>query len=239
MSALCKCLHVRQFILIVAGLLSFFVGFWPMPGFGHQAGEFYHKAVEAIQDKNLQQADSLLQQAISDFPAYAEAHHLLGIVQYQMTQDPDKAIPSLRQAVQLNGNFAQAHYDLALLLLKKERIEEAKQQLQHALTVYPEFWEARLTLAKIFDQTGATDKAIQEYETVLKSQPLASEALYHLAYHFMQNGDSSQAQELLTRLTKHDSQHSEGWYLLGRLAEQRQQFVQAIEAYKHVLQNKP
>jgi TolA-binding protein len=83
MSALCKSFHVRQFILIVAGLLTFFVGYWPMPGFGHQAGEFYHKAVEAIQDKNLQQAASLLQQAISDFPAYAEAHHLLGIVQYQ------------------------------------------------------------------------------------------------------------------------------------------------------------
>ena len=139
-----------------------------MPGFGHKAGEFYHKAVDAIQDKNFQQADSLLQQAISDFPAYAEAHHLLGLVQFQITQDPDKAIPSLRQAVQLNGNFAQAYYDLALLLLKQERIDEAQQQLQHALSVYPEFWEARLTLAKIFDQTGATDNAIQEYETVLK-----------------------------------------------------------------------
>jgi tetratricopeptide (TPR) repeat protein len=177
--------HVRQCILIVGGLLVFFIAFWPMPGFGHPAGEFYHKALEAIQDKNLQQAESLLEQAIKEFPSYAEAHHLLGLVQYQRTQDAHTAIPALQQAVKLNPNFAQAHYDLGLLFLNQEKMEEAQQAIQQTLTLYPGFWEARLTLAKTFDQTGATDNAIQEYGTVLKQEPLASEALFHLAYHLI------------------------------------------------------
>lgn len=239
MSSLCKSFHVQQFFLIVTKLLIFFVGFWPIPGLSHPAGEFYYKAVEAIQDKNLQQAESLLQQAITDFPAYAEAHYLLGMVQYQMTQDAGEAIPSLEQAVQLNGNFATAHYHLGLLLLKQDKMEEAQQHFQQALAIYPGYWEARLTLAKTFDQTGAIDNAIQEYESVLKQEPLATDALFHLSYHLMQENQTDRAQDLLMRLTTHDSQHAKGWYLLGRLHEQGQQFDQAMEAYHRVLENDP
>ena len=41
------------------------------------------------------------------------------------------------------------------------------------------------------------------------------------------------------RLTSHDSQHTAGWYLRGRLAEQQHHLDQAIEAYHHVLQTDP
>ena len=71
----------KKSLMSIMGLISFSVGFWPISGFGHQAGEFYHQAMEAIQDKNLHQAESLLQQSITEFPSYAEAHHLLGMVQ--------------------------------------------------------------------------------------------------------------------------------------------------------------
>src|SRR5210317_328861 len=201
MSALCQSFHVRQFFLIAAGFISFSVGFWPIPGFGHQAGGLYHKAVEAIQDENFQQADSFLQEAISNFPDYAEAHHLLGIVQYQLTQASGKAIPSLKRAIQLNSNFVEAHYHLGLLLLKQGKTKEAQQQFKQALTIYPGFWEARLTLGKTFDQQGATDKAIREYEAVLTQQPSASDALYLLGYHLMQRNQIDRAEGLLIRLT--------------------------------------
>jgi len=216
-----------------------FLSFWPMSAFSHPAGDLYHQAISAIQSQDFQQAESLLQQAITEFPAYAEAHHLLGIVQYQRTQDPSTAIPPILQAVQLHPNFAQAHYDLGLLLLKQDKMKEAELVIQQALTLYPGFWEARLTRAKIFDQIGETDKAIQEYEIVLKQESLVSEALFHLAYHLVQRNQKDRAQELLTRLTTHDPQHAEGWYLLGRLSEQNQRFEQAIDAYTHVVQIVP
>jgi len=231
-------LDLRKWILCIQGLLILFVSFYPLPAFSHRANDLYREAVSAIHDKNLQQADSLLQQAIKEFPAFSEAHHLFGMVQYQLTQDPNKAIPALKQAVNLNPNLVQAQYDLGLLYLNQKHMEKAQQTIQQALTIYPRFWEARLTLAKIYDQRGETSKAITEYETVLTQQPEASDALYHLAYHLMRN-DGTQAQELLTRLTKHDPQHAEGWYLLGRLAEQHQQFDEATSAYHSVIENNP
>ena len=98
-----------------------FLSFWPMPALSHPAGDLYQQAISAIQIQDFSQAETLLQQAITEFPSYADAHHLLGVVHYQRTQDANAAIPALKQAVQLNPNFAQAHYDLGLLLLKQEK----------------------------------------------------------------------------------------------------------------------
>ena len=130
---------VQHVLLSIISIISFSIGFWPMPGFTHPAGEFYHQAIEAMQNKNIEQAESYLQQAITEFPAYADAHHLLGMIQYQRTQNVTTAIPALKQAVKLNPNFAQAHYDLGLLLLKQEQMDEAQQQLQQALIHLPRF----------------------------------------------------------------------------------------------------
>ena len=120
MNSLGQSFLIQQFLRVVVGVILCFIGFWPIPGLTHPAGDLYNNAIQAIQAKNLQQAESLLQQAITEFPAYAEAHHLLGIVQYQRTQNANTAIPALKQAITLNPNFAQAHYDLGLLLLNQK-----------------------------------------------------------------------------------------------------------------------
>lgn len=39
--------------LFLLGIISFSVGFWPIAGFGHPAGELYQQAVEAVQGENL------------------------------------------------------------------------------------------------------------------------------------------------------------------------------------------
>ena len=104
-----------QFKAATIGILFLIASLWPMLAFSHTADNLYHQAVTAIHNKNLQQAESLLQQAIKEFPAFPEAHHLLGMVQYQRTQDPASAIPALKRAIKLNPNFAQAQYDLGYL----------------------------------------------------------------------------------------------------------------------------
>ena len=81
---------VRQYCLwIIQSTVLISVCFWPISGYGHQAGELYQKALEALHNKSLKQAESLLQEAIKEFPSYAKAYHLLGLVQYQRTQDTE------------------------------------------------------------------------------------------------------------------------------------------------------
>ncbi|MDH4195674.1 MAG: tetratricopeptide repeat protein, partial [Nitrospirota bacterium] len=153
---------------------------WPLPALSHEAGNLYREALVAVESQDFKKAKPLLEQAIQEFPAFAEAHHLYGLVEFQLTQQPERAIPALQQAIQLYPNLAQAQYDLALLFIKQEKMKEAQNAVQQALNIYPRFWEARLTLAKLFDQLALTNQATQEYQTVLTQQPLQPEALYNL-----------------------------------------------------------
>jgi tetratricopeptide (TPR) repeat protein len=138
-----------------------------LPAWGHQAGNFYREALSAAENQDFNKAKLLLEQAIQEFPAFAEAHHLYGLVQFQLTLQPEHAIPSLQQAIRLNPNLAQAQYDVALLLIKQGNMKEAQNAVQQALNIYPRFWEARLTLAKLFDQMALRNQAIEEYQKVL------------------------------------------------------------------------
>ena len=161
---------------------------WPSPVMSHEAGDLYREAVAAVEHQHFNKAKLLLEQAIQEFPAFAEAHHLFGLVEFQLTQQPDQAIPALQQAIRLSPNLAQAQYDLALLFIKQSDMQKAQEAAQQALLIYPRFWQARLTLAKLFDQLFLTRQAIQEYRSVLTQQPFQAEALYNLASLYMGTG---------------------------------------------------
>ena len=212
---------------------------WPLPVLSHEAGNLYREALSAVESQDFNTAKPLLEQAIQEFPTFAEAHHLYGLVEFHLTQQPERAIPSLQQAIRHNPNLAQAQYDVALLLIKQEKMKEAQEAAQQALTIYPRFWEARLTVAKLFDRQGLTKQAIQEYKTVLTQQPLQAETLNNLASQYMQTEDFDRAQPLLTQLTEHHPQHTDGWYFLGRIAERRNQSAKAVHAYEQVIRANP
>lgn len=221
------------------GLLLCLFFLWPLPALSHQAGDLYHDALAAVESQNFEQAKSLLEQAIQEFPDFADAHHLFGLVEFQITQQPERAIPALQQAIRLNPKLAQAQYDLALLFIQQGNVQEAQSAVQKALHIYPRFWEARLTLAKLFDQLALTNQAIQEYRTVLTQKPFQEQALYNLASQYMRTEDLDLAHPLLLQLTEHHPQHSDGWYLLGRHAERQNQPIQALQAYQQVIQINP
>ncbi|MEO8325566.1 MAG: tetratricopeptide repeat protein, partial [Nitrospirota bacterium] len=81
---------------------------WPLPAFGHQAGNLYRDALSAVEKQDFKTAQTLLEQAIQEFPGFPEAHHLYGLVEFQLTQQPERAISALQQAIRLNPNLAQA-----------------------------------------------------------------------------------------------------------------------------------
>ncbi len=225
--------------------LIFFVGLLglscvkPLPAFCHQADSLYEKAVTSANQGNLEQARDLLDKAIKDFPAFSKAHHLYGLVNYQLSHQSEFAVTALQKAISLNPHFVQARYDLALFFIQQKHIKEAQEQLETALQSYPKYWEAQLLLGKLHQQHSASGKAIAAFQGVLEQQPTQPDALLYLAYEYHQGNDQAQAQALLSRLTLAYPDHAEGWYLTGRLAEQHNQDEKAKEAYHHVIRLNP
>lgn len=212
-----------------------------LPGIslGHEAAERYHQAQSAAKAQQWPQAEDFLKQALQHFPNYAEAHHLLGLIQFEVTHDPASAIPSLQQAITLAPHLVQAQYDLALMYLRQQKMEEAQPLLKKALGEYPTFWEAALALAQTFEQQGQIPQALEQYNSVLIQAPDQPEALYAMGYLNFKDGQWEEAHQSLTRLVKAHTQHSEGWLLLGRVEEMRNQPTQAIQAYETAVTLQP
>ena len=56
---------------------------------------------------------------------------------YYLTNRYKEAIPTLKEAIHLNQDHADAHYLLGLIYLKLGRYQEAITPLQNALTINP------------------------------------------------------------------------------------------------------
>jgi tetratricopeptide (TPR) repeat protein len=147
---------------------------WPLPVLSHEAGNLYREALSAVESQDFNTAKPLLEQAIQEFPTFAEAHHLYGLVEFHLTQQPERAIPSLQQAIRHNPNLAQAQYDVALLLIKQEKMKEAQEAAQQALTIYPRFLggpaHSRQTLRPAgINEAGYSGIPDRSYPTTLTS----------------------------------------------------------------------
>jgi tetratricopeptide (TPR) repeat protein len=73
-----------------------------------------------------------------DQPSY---WHNLGLTQFQLNRLGD-AERSLRKAIELNGNYGDAHFNLALVLDRQGRFRDALRSCQKALEVEPLHVEA-------------------------------------------------------------------------------------------------
>ena len=162
----------HTFRIVLFSLLI--VIYWPFTSWAHEAQNLYNQALSQIQQQKFSQAAQSLQQAIKEFPHFANAHHLLGVALFNGLNQPDKAIEHLEQAVSLHPNFARAYLDLGLVHEHAGNFQKAKLALQKATDIYPRYAEAQLNLAFVFDQMHATQEALGAYQAAL-TEPEATD----------------------------------------------------------------
>src|SRR5262249_31103559 len=125
----------------------------------------------------LQEAQNLLEQAISIDPHHGRAHAMLSWVQmhtylerrdcdYLSVARLDRAYELAKRAVQLDPNLPQAHAQLGWVLLFKRQHDPALTEFERACRLNPNFVDNRFGLAWIF--AGQAARAIQ----VLQSHAL-------------------------------------------------------------------
>ena len=91
----------------------------------------------------------------------------LGMAYARIDRD-DEAIAQYREAIALRDDFADAHTNLAALLLKKGAANEAIQHYRKALNVPPEDAALHVSLATALRHVGQTAEALVEYRRALE-----------------------------------------------------------------------
>jgi acyl-homoserine lactone acylase PvdQ/tetratricopeptide (TPR) repeat protein len=121
----------------------------------------------------------------------------------------------LKRFVEVKADNAQAHYDYALVLWRRERsgsgraaLSEAEAQLKTAIALNPGFAQAHLQLGAVYDEEKRMPEAISQYRTVTRLRPGLAAAHYRLAQDYRLTGNSAQARaelETYERLTGNES----------------------------------
>jgi len=119
----------------------------------------------------------------------AEAHAVLGIIQYRYHWNWSAAERELRQALDLNPNYAEGHRRLAAFLIAAGRPEEALAEAQRAQELDPLSVQPLLNLAAAFRAAGHYDQAVGEFRKALEMDPNRPRAHFYLGGTYFEKGD--------------------------------------------------
>jgi TolB-like protein/DNA-binding winged helix-turn-helix (wHTH) protein/Tfp pilus assembly protein PilF len=127
--------------------------------------------IDAPPTQALAQGLAAAQRAVQIDPALAEAHAALGWMQWWAQWDWAGAEKSLRRAIELNANLAEAQMGLGHLLCSQQRCEEGLAHVQRARELDPLTLGYNVIEASYLRQRGRAQDSRARLDKVLQIEP--------------------------------------------------------------------
>ena len=106
-----------------------------------------HKAQAYVSKNKLAEASALLVQLVANYPSFADAHSLLGIVHLD-EGNPAAAAKELERAVQLDPHAAVSYVALGAAYNSLGQYDDAARTLDRASSLSPNSWQLYFEMAK-------------------------------------------------------------------------------------------
>jgi tetratricopeptide (TPR) repeat protein len=164
---------------------------------------------------------------------HGDSAELLVVLGQSHAQEGDfeAAVESLKRALQLKPDVAEAGGTLGVIYLRQGKLPEAEQALRGELAVRPGDVKSANALATVLDLLGRQDEAVALLRGALKLKPDYSEARYLLGKVLIAQGAVVEATEHLeaaVRLAPEDAnihyQLGRAYQKLGRMEEAQQEY---------------
>jgi len=151
----------------------------------------------------------------------------------------DSAVTHLRVVLRNNPESEKALVLLAQAYLNSGSEELAEDSFRQALSLNPGNTTAALSVSKSLIQSDNLDRAELVLTKALKQQPNDNELLQALAQVKFLKKDWLGTKSIADSFLKDDKNSVQGLYLSARLLQAQEQYAEAIEAYKKVLEINP
>jgi tetratricopeptide (TPR) repeat protein len=153
------------------------------------------------------------------------------------------AAKAFKHALEIQPNFAEAHYNLGLALLADSgnmpAWREALAQFQAALAARPKYFQAQRLAGVALLESGDANKAIPELKAALSLEPTSAEVHFDLGRAFEATGNSSEAYAEYAAALKERVPYPEADNALGLLLLARQENEAAAEHFNAALAARP
>jgi len=144
-------------------------------------------------------AQKAFSKAILLEPSNPVLHTELGKL-YLVSGETEKAKLEFEKALELKSDYVDASLQIALVLEKEEKIEEAIRKLEDLADLYPVNTEILFQLGRLYYNNNQISDAILVLERVVKINPNHSNALYSLGVAYKKNGETQKAIEVFERV---------------------------------------
>ena len=137
-----------------------------------------------------------LQKALELSPTFMKAYDNLGLA-YEGLGQYDEAIRVYQKAVDMNHSVAAPSpwlpLNLGTLLVKLEKLDEAKPYLEESLKYDPRFPKAHYQMGLLLEKQKNDDAALHELEDAAHSDPAYAEPHYLMGRIYTRRGEKSKA----------------------------------------------
>lgn len=140
-------------------------------------------------EATLQNAESMLKQALGRDPGMPEAHYTLGMV-YKEQGRLNEAANEFRQATKIDPKYSEAFSGLGVTQLNQGDLVGAQQSFKQALAINTGNSTAHYGLGKVYLQQGRTDDAIKELNTSLAQFPNSAPARLAMGQAYQAQGNT-------------------------------------------------
>jgi tetratricopeptide (TPR) repeat protein len=201
----------------------------------------------------LKDAEKQAQEAIKKNGAYGPAHNALGeIYLFQAktyTTKPelkitshtcDDAAKEFQEALKIDANDVRAMSNMADCLLLSGKVEEARDQLNKALTLQPKRDDLHAQMAQVLLALEQPDEAADEAHTAMALNKSNVDALNAAGMVYMYyRDDLGEATEYFTRAVAADPQRWESYVNLGLAFYQMESWYRARREFRSALERIP
>src|SRR6266550_4794163 len=175
------------------------------------------------------QAIALISQAVAIQPTHPFAHGNLAMA-YQACNRFDDAEASLRKALKLNAENAEALNNLANIRKERGDLATAEELYKRALVVRPELAEAHDNLGALYRSRGELGRAEECYRSALVLRPESAEAHNNLGIVLQLQGRLDEAEACFHKALEYENEFAEAFCNLGDVLKELSRLDEA-EAY--------
>lgn len=221
---------------------------------GPNALAFYQEGVRLLKGKQVDAAIEKFNAAIQKNPEYSDAYRYLGIA-YGQKKLWEEASQVLQKAIMYKPDDLMSLKNLGIAYLRQNRFSDAEPVLHQALQYAPDDEKVKSFL-KIVDrgkqqaqQTAETEQASSPSEIASVEEKIPSnlptmphnpvQEFLDKGTEFLENAQYNKAIEAFEEAARLAPNSSDGYFGLGMVYEQRQEWAKAFTAYQKAVNLNP
>src|SRR5438067_4380343 len=161
-----------------------------------------------------------------------------------------EAIAECQEALKIKPDFAAAHNNLGVALLRNKQsgdgalghdgaVDEAIEHYRKALQINPDFTQAHKNLGIVFMRKGQMDEAIAQFQKTLELEPNDAQAEFSLGSAFLQRREVDEAIAHYQKAVEIRPDYAEARNYLGNAFVAEGKYSEAIANYEAAVRIRP